>query len=196
MLIGVSLGPGDAELVTLKAKKAIEKASEVIVPGKLAESIVRKFREDVRVVEFPMGNASEVVEMLSDELAERCVHEDIAFCVLGDVAFFSTFQDVYSAVRKRNPNVVIEMIPGVPSFTAVFSKLSIFVDGSLKIKSALDKEERIEVIWKATKPEKMAEDLERRGFNVVQVEKMYMDGEFVGEPKEKASYFTMVVGWR
>lgn len=196
MLIGVSLGPGDAELVTIKAKKAIEEANEVIVPGKLAEGIVRKFREDVRVVEFPMGNANEVVERLSDELAERCIYEDIAFCVLGDVAFFSTFQDVYSAVRKKNSDVVIEMIPGVPSFTAVFSKLSLFVDGSLKIKSALDQEEKFEVILKATKPVKMAEDLKRRGFDVVQVEKMYMDGEFIGEPKERASYFTMVVGWR
>ncbi len=196
MLMGVSLGPGDAELLTVKGKRVIEESDQVIVPGRLAERIVRRFRDDVRVVEVPMGRADEVIENLSGELAERCVNEDIAFCVLGDVAFFSTFQDLVKAVKRKNPDVVVEMIPGVPSFTAVFSRLGMFVDGSMRVRSALGEEEKFEVILKATEPLEMADDLKNRGFSVVQVERMYMEGEFVGEPEEKASYFTMVVGWR
>ncbi len=196
MLIGVSLGPGDPELLTIRGKRVIEESDEVIVPGRLAERIVRHFRDDVRVVEFPMGKAGGVVENLSEELAERCMNEDIAFCVLGDVAFFSTFQDLVIAIKQKNPDVGVEMIPGVPSFTAVFSKLGMFVDGSMKVNSAHDRKEKFEVILKATKPLEMADDLKNRGYSVVQVERMYMDGEFVGEPREKASYFTIVVGWK
>lgn len=196
MLYGVSLGPGDYRLVTLMAKEVIERVDEVIVPGRLAERIVRNFREDVMVVEFPMGNANEVVDRLSDELAGRCVHEDIAFCTLGDVAFFSTFQDLCEAVKRKNPDVRVEMIPGVPSFTAVFSKLGIFVDSSFRVVSALDAEERFRVYLKATKPKEIAENLEKENFKAIQAERLFMEGEYIGEPKEKASYFTIVVGRR
>ncbi len=196
MLKGVSLGPGDPELVTIKAKKAIEMCDEVIVPGRLAESIVKEFRDNVRVVEFPMGNADGVVETLAEELAYRCISEDIAFCVLGDVAFFSTFQDLAGAVRKKNPDVVVEMVPGVPSFTAVFSRLGMFVDSSFRVRSALNQDEGFEVVLKATKPLEISEELRNRGFRSIQVERMFMEGEFVGRPREKASYFTMVVGWK
>ncbi|AIY90823.1 SAM-dependent methyltransferase [Geoglobus acetivorans] len=196
MLYGVSLGPGDAELVTLRAKKVIEQVDEVIVPGRLAENVVRNYREDVRVVEFPMGNAEKIVDVLSSELAQRCVEEDIAFCVLGDVAFFSTFQDVFHAVKQRNPGVDVELVPGVPSFTAVFSKLKRFVDSSFRVSSALDGEERYVVVLKAVKSLELAETLRNEGYRVVQVERMFMEGESIGEPKEKSSYFTLLVGWR
>ncbi|MEM1752645.1 MAG: SAM-dependent methyltransferase, partial [Archaeoglobaceae archaeon] len=45
MLYGVSLGPGDPELLTLKAIRVLKEANEVIVPGENAEKLVRRFRE-------------------------------------------------------------------------------------------------------------------------------------------------------
>ncbi|NOY11829.1 MAG: precorrin-2 C(20)-methyltransferase [Archaeoglobi archaeon] len=196
MLYGVSIGPGDPKLLTVRAVEVIREADEVIVPGKLAERVVREYRRDVRVVEFPMGRADEVVAELSEELAERCVSEDVAFCALGDVMFFSTFQDIFREVRRRNPSAPVEMIPGVPSFTAVFSKIGVFVDAPLRMVTQDEWEERFVVVMKAKNSGEIAEKLEELGFRVVEAEKMYMDGEYIGKPKEKSSYFTLVVGWR
>ncbi|WP_456369416.1 precorrin-2 C(20)-methyltransferase [Geoglobus sp.] len=196
MLYGVSLGPGDPKLLTVRAVEVIRSADEVIVPGKLAEGIVREYRREIRVVEFPMGNADSVVVELSRELAERCVGEDIAFCALGDVMFFSTFQDVFREVRKRNPSVPVELVPGVPSFTAVFSRIGVFVDAPLRVVTQDEWDERFVVVLKAKNSREISEKLEKLGFEVVEVERMYMDGEYVGRPKEESSYFTLLVGWK
>lgn len=196
MLYGVSLGPGDPKLLTVKAVEVIRGSDEVIVPGRLAERIVRTYRKDIRVVEFPMGGAEDVVDVLSAELAKRCVDEDIAFCALGDVMFFSTFQDVFREVKRRNPDVSVEMVPGVPSFTAVFSKVGVFVDGSFKVVTADDWEERFIAVLKAKRSGEISEKLDELGFRVLQAERMYMDGEYVGEPRSESSYFTLLVGWK
>ncbi len=195
MLYGVSLGPGDFELMTIKALKTIERADEVIVPGKLAYEIVKKIREP-RLVEFPMGGAEKVIEELSSELAERCVDEDVAFATLGDVAFFSTFQKLAEKVKEKNELVEIEMIPGVPSFTSVFSKLKLFVNSPMLVTTADFQEVSYAVVLKSTKPREVAKKLEKDGFKVVQAEKIFMSGEKICEPEDEASYFTMVVGWR
>ncbi len=196
MLYGVSLGPGDPRLLTVRAVEVIRSADEVIVPGRLAEGIVREYRREIRVVEFPMGNADSVVVELSRELAERCVGEEIAFCALGDVMFFSTFQDVFREVRKRNPSVQIELIPGVPSFTAVFSRIGVFVDAPLRVVTQDEWDERFVAVLKAKNSGEISKKLEKLGFEVVEAERMYMDGEYVGRPKEESSYFTLLVGWK
>lgn len=195
MLFGVSLGPGDKELLTVKAVRVLKEADEVIVPGELAYNIVRNYRE-ARIVKFPMGDAERVVEDLSNELADRCVDEDIAFCTLGDVAFFSTFQDLAEKVKEKNPSVKIEMIPGVPSFTSIFSKIGMFVDKPLKIVTPDEEKEGFIVVLKAKESGKIAERLRERGFRVIEAEKIYMKGEYIGDVKEKSSYFTILVGFR
>ncbi|WP_457591886.1 SAM-dependent methyltransferase [Geoglobus sp.] len=196
MLYGVSLGPGDPKLLTIRAVEVIKNADEVIVPGKIAEGIVREYRDEIRVVEFPMGDAGSVVAELSEELAERCVGEDVAFCALGDVMFFSTFQDVFNEVVKRNPGVGVELIPGVPSFTAVFSRIGVFVDAPLRVATSDEWDEKFVAVMKAKKSGEISEKLEKLGFKVVQAERMYMDGEYIGRPKQESSYFTLLVGWK
>ncbi len=193
MLIGVSLGPGDRELLTLKALKAIKNADEVIVPGELAYNIVSAFRKP-RLVKFPMGKSERVVEKLSDELADRCMREDVVFATLGDITFFSTFHDVAEKVREKNPNVEIEMIPGVPSFVSVFSKLKIFVNSPIKVVTQNEFNEEFVIVLKATKPKEVEKKLAKMGFKSIQVERLYMKGEKICKPEERASYFTMVIG--
>ncbi|ADC66398.1 Uroporphyrin-III C/tetrapyrrole (Corrin/Porphyrin) methyltransferase [Ferroglobus placidus DSM 10642] len=195
MLYGVSLGPGDFELLTLKAYKVLREVEEVIVPGELAYEIVKKIREP-RLVKIPMGRAEEVIEELSSELAEKCVEKDVAFAALGDVAFFSTFQKIAEKVVEKNESVKIELIPGVPSFTSVFSKLKLFVNAPILITTPEFEDVKFKVVLKAKNPKKISEALEEEGFEVVQAEKIFMDGEKICEPEEKASYFTMVVAWK
>lgn len=202
MLIGVGLGPGDPELLTIKAVKAIEDADEVIVPGKLAYDVVSKYRVP-RLVEFPMGRSERIEDELSGELARRCVQENIVFATLGDAAFFSTFQHIAIKTRQKNPEVEIQMIPGVPSFTAVFSRLNLFVDAPFLVTTPDVGDTEYAVILKVKKPAEVAEKLANVGYRqFIVAERIFMEKEKVeiashaGEVRERADYFTLLVGVR
>ncbi len=195
MLYGVSIGPGDPELLTIKAKKVIKKVDEVIAPGKLAAKVVEGIR-DVRIVEFPMGKSEKVIEELSNELAKRCVKEDIAFVALGDVMFYSTFMHIAKRVAGK---VKIECIPGVPSFSCVFDTTLTFCDKPFEVVTPREIEKcsrDLVVVIKATKPKEIEEKAKKMGYRVIAVAKrMYMEDEeiYVKEVPEFEDYFTTLI---
>ena len=199
MLFGVGLGPGDPKLITLKAVEVLKAVDEVIVPGKLAESLVKHIVKP-RVVEFPMGRSKDVTAKLAEELADRCVKEDIAFACLGDPMFYATFQHLVEEILKINPNVEIEIIPGLPSFTTVFSKIKRFIDVSMLVTTLKDDDIGCIVVLKATKPKEICELLKKMGMREFYLaERIFMEGERIEkieEPPERTDYFTIVVGMR
>lgn len=193
MLIGVSLGPGDPELLTLKAIRVIREADEVIAPGENAEKLIRPYRNP-RVVEFPMGRGQEIAKRLAEEIADRCRREEIAFCCLGDAALYSTFSLLAEEVLKIAPDVEIEMVPGV---SVVFSALAItktFVKKSLLI--TVDFEPEVVAVLKAKRSGKIAEKLRKMGFEDLKfVERLHMEGQKISDiVPEEADYFSLVLG--
>jgi len=199
MLFGVGLGPGDPKLITLKAVEVLKSVNEVIVPGKLAESVVRHIVKP-RVVNFTMGGSRESIIELAKELADRCVREDIAFACLGDPMFYSTFHHLVEELINVNSDIKIEIVPGIPSFTTVFSRIKVFVDSPLLITTLKDSNIGYVVVSKATKPKEVCEYLKKMGMKKFYLaERMFMDGEKVEKidsPQEKADYFTIIVGTR
>jgi precorrin-2/cobalt-factor-2 C20-methyltransferase len=198
MLYGVSIGPGDPELLTLKALKIIKEADEVIAPGKLAARVIENIRKP-RIVEFPMGKSEKVVEELSKELAERSLKEKIAFIALGDVMFYSTFIHVAKKVVELGGK--IECIPGVASFSCAFDVSKIFCDKTFGVVTAKDLESVKSnlyylVVLKATKPTKVEKIAEKLGYRVkAVVRRMFMENEEVltGRVPEIEDYFTVVI---
>lgn len=133
-LYGVGVGPGDVELLTLKAEKILKTVPVICSPksakekDSIALSIVepiideRKDRKKVMVVEpvFPMIEDEETLSKVWDSASELIAHyldsgRDLAFVTLGDPSIFSTFSYVQQRLKDRYE---IEVIPGITSFTA------------------------------------------------------------------------------
>ena len=133
-LIGIGVGPGDTELLTLKAAKVLKTVPVVFSPKSAKEkesialSIVRpvlKERKDYKrlmLVEpiFPMIEDKKELEKIWNSAADMMAQyldsgRDVAFITLGDPSVYST----YSYVQKRlSGRYEIETIPGITSFTA------------------------------------------------------------------------------
>ncbi len=131
-LYGIGVGPGDPELLTLKAVKVLGEVSNVFAASSskndysLAYSIVsRHLRPDVPVAQlsFPMtfdpdhledawqANCETIVEYLQEG-------KDVAFITIGDPLTFSTFIYLMRKIQKRLPDVNISIVPGITSFQA------------------------------------------------------------------------------
>ena len=133
-LIGIGVGPGDTELLTLKAARILETVPVIFSPksSKEKESIAlsivkpiiekRKDYKRLMLVEpiFPMIEDKDELEKVWFSAAELIAQyldsgRDVAFITLGDSSIFST----YSYVQKRLiDRYEIVTVPGITSFTA------------------------------------------------------------------------------
>lgn len=196
MLIGIGLGPGDPDLLTLAAIKALKKSKKVFVPGKLATELVAPYAK-AEVLDFPMIQDREELlrlwEKNADILAKEAERSLVSFAVLGDPNFFSTFSHIRSIIKERHPYIEITTIPGVSAITAYASRLNTGVDGSFVVSDGSPV--RTKIILKAKNPGKVKEELIKEGFDgFIFAERLFMENENVTcEIPEKGDYFSMLV---
>ena len=133
---GIGVGPGDPELLTVKAIKAIENVDVLIAPktekkeGSVALTVAKPYlKKDVEIVYqvFPMvkgfaENSTEAWEANKQEiLALLQAGKNVAFLTIGDPMFYSTYIYIYRLLEHED--VEIKTIPGIPAFAAIGSQL-------------------------------------------------------------------------
>ncbi len=200
MLIGVSLGPGDPELLTRKAEKALEAAEKVFVPGEMAADLVRPYT-DPEILEFPMISDKKKLQEIWAENADRVASwasgRDAAFACIGDVNTFSTFSHLKRVVRERHPEVEIDTIPGVGTIPALAARFGVDLSESFLVSDGSEVQTVIRM--KAVRPAKLAAELREEGFDefTLGVRLYSTDEEIVrGEMPEESDYFSVLCARR
>jgi len=107
MLIGVGLGPGSPDLLTLAAIKALKESKKVYVPGKLAAELVAPYAR-AEILNFPMihdkAELSRLWEKNAEIVAEEAKDGMVSFAVVGDPNVFSTFSHLQKTIREKYPH--------------------------------------------------------------------------------------------
>jgi precorrin-2/cobalt-factor-2 C20-methyltransferase len=132
-LYGVGIGPGDPELLTLRARRVLGEVPVIFVPkkdersGSIAESIIAGLATETASkcvgIVLPMLRDHEKLrrhwQQASDIIWSHLSRgEDAAFVNVGDPFLYGTFIHVMRNLREKHPEVGIEVVPGVSSINA------------------------------------------------------------------------------
>ncbi len=135
VFIGIGVGPGDPELITLKAAKALKSVDFICVPKSHAKKpsmalnmvkpILSERLKPAEILElvFPMTrddlNNRKLWLENAGIVANKAKQGNVAFITLGDPMLYSTFLYLYECIKETYPEIELEIIPGVTSVTAV-----------------------------------------------------------------------------
>ena len=133
-LWGVGVGPGDPELLTVKAVRVLREADVVIVPDassgdKVALNIAKDYLKDkqIQFVKTPMVRDKAVMDAAHEQAADTICAlleggKQVAFLTLGDPAIYSTYMYIHQKVLCRG--YAVEVVPGITSFCAAAARLN------------------------------------------------------------------------
>lgn len=138
-LYGIGVGPGNPELITLKAAKILGSVDVICAPKSsedkrsialsIAKTHVNKNAKIIQPI-FPMSKDIKKLEKSWDAAVEMIFSElkrgrDVAFITVGDPLFYSTYSYILKKMKKKHSEVEIETIPGVTSLSACFAQLNL-----------------------------------------------------------------------
>lgn len=196
MLIGVGLGPGSPDLLTLAAVKALKESSKVFVPGKLAAELVAPYAK-AEILDFPMILDKEELKKLWETNARIVAKEaqkgTISFAVMGDPNFFSTFSHLRRTLNEKYPYIEVTTIPGVSAITAQAARTGTSIESSFIVSDGSPVGTKI--LLKTRHPQIKRDELIKDGFDeFVYARRLFMDNEKVTNTlPEEGDYFSILV---
>jgi precorrin-2/cobalt-factor-2 C20-methyltransferase len=137
-LYGIGVGPGDPELITLKAAKILGRVDIVYAAAStrnhhsLAKDIARPHIPEttpIKLLKFPMTRDPQETRGAWEMHAHTIINElearkDVAFLTLGDAMTYSTFGYLVRHINAAAPDLKIETIPGISSYQAAAARLN------------------------------------------------------------------------
>lgn len=217
---GVGVGPGDPEMMTLKAVRLIKENDIIAVPGKVAKEAVAYKIAAAAVPEIesktlvpiymPMVKDREAISVehkKGAEIIEKYLDEgkNVVYLTLGDSCVYCTFS--YLQHILEDDGYKVELVNGIPSFCAAAARLNIsltewdeplhVIPGAHKTNDALDLDGTY-VLMKSASYMKQVKDLLRASKKEVncvencgmETEKIYRNVE---EIPDDAGYFSLII---
>ncbi len=133
ILFGLGVGPGDPELLTLKAVRLMREADIIAVPDKgsgekTALNIVKEHVTDKELLfcPTPMVRDENILNNAYDDIATQLSKlldegKNVVFITLGDPTVYSTYMYIHERMVKNGYDA--RLVPGVTSFCAVAARL-------------------------------------------------------------------------
>jgi precorrin-2/cobalt-factor-2 C20-methyltransferase len=153
-LVGIGVGPGEADLLTIRAVAALRRADRVLAPTTAidavgrAEAVVRQAVPEVAVerIAFSMAPARSSRHRSIERAAQAVVTylaagEEVAWVTLGDPLTYSTFSAVAEQVRRRRSATLVMQVPGIMAFQALAARTGTVIAGErtrITVRTALD----------------------------------------------------------
>ncbi|MGH1520841.1 MAG: precorrin-2 C(20)-methyltransferase [Nitrosopumilus sp.] len=149
-LIGIGVGPGDVELLTVKAVKAIQNADIIMCPASkedrpsialsVVSSIIDKSKnQDIVKLIFPMTKDKTILEDTwkrnAKIMAEMVLSgKNVVYLTVGDPFLYSTWIYMHKDLKENYPNMKINVIPGIVSMFTFASKVGVSIaEGAEKV---------------------------------------------------------------
>ncbi len=220
ILYGVGVGPGDPELMTLKAVRLIRENDVIALPGsdpaettayKIAAGAVPEIEDkDLVLIPMPMTRDREELERCHREgakLIESYLEKEknVIFLTLGDVTLYSSFTYLQRIVEEDGYHC--ELINGIPSFCAAAASLGISLglgDGQIIIDPALhgpeiERSDRgtLVLMKSGSRLRDLKAQLKQGGRDAMMVENCGMENERIcrclDEIPDAAGYYSLII---
>ncbi|ULM99205.1 precorrin-2 C(20)-methyltransferase [Peribacillus frigoritolerans] len=139
-LYGLGVGPGDPELITVKAFRVIQESPVIAYPKKrkgsksyahrIVEVYIRPEEKEMLGLVFPMTKDQAILDREWNGTVEKVWQKlnegkDVAFVTEGDPLLYSTFIHMMKLMQELHPEVEIKTVPGISSFNGSASRLGI-----------------------------------------------------------------------
>ncbi|MCR5665289.1 MAG: precorrin-2 C(20)-methyltransferase [Eubacterium sp.] len=219
-LYGIGVGPGDPELMTIKAQRIISEARVIAVPGEkkeetmayqIASQVIEHLDEkNCLELKAPMTKEKKTLDAVYSESAREIGTYlrkglDVAFLTLGDPTVYSTYMYLHKKVQELG--FPVQIISGVTSFCAAAARMNLSLaeqnqqihicPSCYDIKECL-KEPGTKILMKSgSKIQDVKKELIDSAHEVVMVEKCGLKDEKIYQSAEEidddAGYFSLII---
>ena len=217
---GVGVGPGEPELMTLKAVRLIRENEIIFVPGKnpkesaaykIAEAVVPEIATKTLVsVSMPMVRDKDILEESHRKAVQQIESylddgKNIVYLTLGDVSIYCTF--TYLQKLLIEDGYAVELVSGIPSFCAAAARLNTplvegkeelhIIPGSYRRNETVPYDGTTVLMKSASHMSDVKEYLREKNTTVFAVENCGMENEKVyqslDEIPDDAGYFSLII---
>lgn len=117
----IGAGPGDPDLLTVKALKILQRADVIVFADSLVpKQILQGVRPDAEIVRTGSKTLEEIVPLMIERVRS---HKSVVRLHSGDLSLYSAIHEQIQALAEAE--IPFELIPGISAFQAATAKLGV-----------------------------------------------------------------------